>query len=255
MMRIPCFPMVVLLSGLLACGGGTSTPPATAGAVSGNWQFILQKTPTAQPRIQSGFLLQSGRSVSGSLLLNGSCATVGPVMGTITGGSISLVVSNTGQTVQLDGTVASGATAMSGTYTILAQGCGSSENGTWSATLIRPLNGSFHGTFTSSHQGGSVFSASGSIAQEINTGANVATLTGTITSTGSPCLSTANISGAISGTNVVLTFIAGNGTQIGQVIAQSTPDASSLTGNYLFGSQRAGACFSGDAGRVSINLP
>src|ERR1700679_526355 len=141
----------LLLNG---CGGGSSNSNSSSasGSISGNWQMSLQKSnSTLQPKTQSGFLVQNGGNVAGSVLFTDiPCSGIGGVTGTVSGTDVSLVVDPVGVEVNLSGTVGSGQTAMSGNYTILSTGCSGTETapqtGTWTASLVSPFSGNIQGT-------------------------------------------------------------------------------------------------------------
>jgi hypothetical protein len=251
--------LLACLAVLIACGGGNSSSINPNGQISGNWQITLQRTPTSSKTL-SGFILQLSDSVTGGLMLSGGCAGVGSATGTMTGQNISLDATVTGQALNLGGTVSSDGSTMTGTYTILASGCGNSETGTWSATRVKPLSGSFHGTLTSTRPSGIVSDVSGMITQGPNGGQSSAALSGTITSTNSPCFSSATLSGVISGTTVVIAITGTGDSALGQFFSlTTTTNGTSLTGKYSFLSQLqlppGTPCRSGDAGNVSITLP
>lgn len=187
----------------------------------------------------------------GSLVeCNSGAATIN---GTVSGQSVSLtatigaVVQNptTGayepgtQTFTLSGGQLSSdnSSIQGGTYTstagyYLPQGsstyasCGTAQtttNPTWSAASVPSITGSFQGFFHSTSQAnsllaGQVFSVTGSLLQGPNIGASSATVTGTLTFTGYPCLTKAAVNGQISGSAVVLQiFNASSGTDVGQL--------------------------------------
>ena len=89
--------------------------------------------------------------------------------------------------------------------------------------MIPTLNGAFQGFFHSLSQAnstlnGQVFPVTGSLIQGPNIGASSATVTGSLTFTGYPCLSTAAVNGIVSGNSVVLqVFNAATGAPVGQI--------------------------------------
>lgn len=215
------------------CGSNSSKPPSL-GALSGNWQFNLVKNyPFAQEQLfVSGFLQQSNENVTGSVQgpvttsVGGSavnCGGTGPLVGTINGQNVSFTLSPGGTTFNFSGTIASDSQSMSGTYEALGGACYSyPTSGTWSASLVPPLNGSFTGTFNSNYMqalnGTNTpvpISVSGSFTESPNSNSSTATLTGTITAAGYPCFSTASLTGTISGQNIYLALYGYNGLQIG----------------------------------------
>jgi|SRR5271166_2855510 len=254
--------VLVLLIGNTACGGGKASAPAN-GALSGNWQISLVQPPSPAPLIYTGFMLNEGNSVAGNLILGSpQCQGVGPVTGTVDGaGNVSLNINEFGQEISLTGT----SQPFAGSFSYSAGDCtASAESGTWSAVPVQPLTGSFQGTFTSALTK-AVLPVTGTLTQGPNTGNGTASITGTIQSTGNTfCqyISQATISGLISGTTVALNLYGPNGeqiTQLGQLgklndvqVVSSpgvcgtpgnspvqdcllvTPDAKSISGNYLF---------------------
>jgi hypothetical protein len=246
-------PVVLLL--LSACGSVSKSQPAAAWPVSGNWQMSLQKNAKAKPKAQSGFLLESQTAISGSVLFAGaSCAGVGNVTGTASGSNVSLTITPTGLSIELTGTLGSDQASMSGTYTILALGCGAPESGTWTGQLVKPLNGNVLGTFIS--KGGASYSISGQLSQGQNGGAPSALLSGSLDAAGYDCFTTANVSGLISGTNVVVNLADSAGSPVGQVIGTITPDATSITGTYKIVQQGSpgSPCHNGDSGTFAFTL-
>jgi hypothetical protein len=261
--------MTSKVSSLLACllliagcggGDGPSGSPA-AWSVSGNWQIALQRNNNpVNPKPQSGFLLASQNTVTGNMMLiDFPCSGVGSVTGTVTGTNVSLVVTLTGLTVNLTGTLGSDQASMSGTYTILPSGCNGDvsnkqETGTWIASLVKPLSGSFQGSFTSVKIG--AVQATGQLSQGPNSGASSTSLNGTLAVTGY-CFASANISGQVSGTSVVMQLLNADGTEVGQIAATSAVDGSSLKGTYRIvaqGSSGVFPCQSGDSGTVALTL-
>jgi hypothetical protein len=252
--------MVSLLAFCLlssGCGGGNSSsdPSPAAWPISGNWQMTLKKSNTLT-RTQSGFLLENSNAVSGALIFSGSpCAGLGTATGTVRGRDVSLLVEPTGLSIDLTGILGTDKSSMSGTYMTLASGCGEPETGTWTGNLVAPLNGSFQGSFVSTRSGAN-FPISAALTQGPNGGTASTSLTGTLNIMGSSCFTTANISGLISGTSVVINFGDSSGTPVGQLTATSTLDGTSLSGAYSIPTQGApGApCHAGDVGTFTLAL-
>lgn len=230
MSRLGFTPLLFLVV-FAACGGGSPNQSSPSGGIAGNWQMALSNNPAKMP---SGFLLQAGNSINGGLLLSGGCSGVGSAQGQLTGSNVSITVSVTGQTLSLTGTAMPDGSSMSGNYSILDSGCGASNVGTWTATRVKALAGSFQGTFTSTTTNNLVFHFAGTLTQGPNTGASYASLSGSMTSTDAPCASTVSISGQISGTSTVLNLIGSDGTPVGKIDTTVTPDASSMAGTYAF---------------------
>jgi len=248
--------VIVSALSLSSCGGGGSGTKSANAGLSGNWQMSLQRDQTTSIKTEAGFLVQSGNSVTGSLLLAGAtnCAGVGSVQGGVSGSNISITVSQVGQSINLTGAMNSDG-SISGDYSIFASPCGSTQTGAWTAQQIQPLSGSFQGTFTSTTTSGLIFHFSGMVTQAPNTGATAANLSGTMTSTDAPCFTTASISGSISGTAVVFNLLSSEGVALGQLHGTASPDAGTITGLYDFLNSQAGpmnGCE--DLGNVTVSL-
>lgn len=243
-----------------ACGGGGQSNSANAsGMLSGNWQMTL--TPTTEPspgtsniQTESGFLLQSGNSVAGNIVLQGAtvCPGLGAASGTVSSSTVALTVNQVAQTVTLTGVPTSDGSSMAGQYSIFASGCGASNFGTFTATQVKPLNGSFQATFTSGEFIGQIYTFNGSLTQGPNSGMSYATLSGTMTSKNAPCINKFSIAGEVSGISVVFNFLASDGSSQGSYRGTTTTDGTTLTGTYDFLAQSNG-CY-GDAGGVSITF-
>jgi len=270
--------LLITLIATTACGGGGSNS-GNSGPLSGNWQIALarQAAPT-QPLTYTGFLTQSGASVSGSLILgsgslNPGCSGVGPVTGTVTGQNVSLTINQFGDDVSLSGSLPPAGAPMNGEFSFLSGGCNAFPgSGTWSVFQVVPISGSFHGTFTSTlppPNNGTV-NVVGTLTQGPNTGSSTATLTGSISVVGTPhfCnyLSTATITGLISGTSVMLNLFGPNGsliTQIGQIGQIGNPqvtnqltvtaDATALSGPYVL--PAISTSCSEDQGMFQVTFP
>jgi hypothetical protein len=247
---------------ITACGGGSSSSAGSSSAsVSGNWQMTLKKNKTKLSRTQSGFLVQNNNVVTGSVIFTDiPCSGTGSVSGSVSGTNVAFTVGLTGLTVNLTGTLGSDQASMSGNYLILASGCqapsiNTQETGTWTANLVKPLNGNIQGTFTSTRLGTGL-PVTGQITQGQNTGVSYAPLSGNLT-IGGYCFSTANIAGVISGTAVVMNLVNSGGVEIGQVTGTSTLDGTSVTGTYHIIPQGTGGtppCVDGDGGTVTLTL-
>jgi hypothetical protein len=219
---------------LTSCGGGKDV--ATTTNLAGNWQMTLQRQNTTTTKTESGFLVQSGDSVSGEFLLNGdtNCAGVGSALGQINGSNVTISVSQVGQTVSLTGALGTTPSSISGDYSILAAPCGSNQVGSWTAAQVQAFSGNLQGTFTSTFSGGLVFAFSGTVTQGWNSGTTSAALTGKMTSTNAPCFTSANLQGSISGTSVVLNLLSAEGAPLGQIHGTTTADASTTNAIYDF---------------------
>src|SRR5271166_134111 len=235
---------LLFVSCLLGCGSSDSKP-ASSGSLSGNWEMILTKSNNPLlNKTQSGSLIQNGDAVTGSVIFTDiPCSGIGSVSGTVSGANISMVVSPTGVSVNLTGTIAAGQTSMSGNYNILSTGCSGSQSapvtGTWTANLVSPLNGNIAGTITSKAQGGGTYSVTGKISQGANAGTSSTPLSGSLAATGY-CFSSATILGSISGTSAVLDLVNTDGTQIGEIYGSTSLDGTSMTGTYHIVAQGPG---------------
>src|SRR5579871_2950005 len=224
--------LLILLAAMSACGGGGSNTP-TSSSLAGNWQMTLQDNNTGAVKTESGFLLQSGNALTGNLLLTGQteCPGVGAASGQVTSPAVSLTINQIAQTATLTGQASSDGSTLSGTYSILASGCGGTQVGKWMATLVKPLSGNFKATFTSGATS-IVFPASGMIAQNSNSGGSTTNLSGSLSASDAPCLTAATITGVISGTTVLLNFSSQEGAPLGQYRGTMTTDGTMITGNY-----------------------
>ena len=255
--------------GMCACAN-KNTPP-TGTTFTGNWQITLDRHLNPIPLSYTGFLIQSGNSIAGSVVLGDGCPGVGPVTGTITGQSFQLTIEEFGQTINLNGDLPSGSAPPNGQFSTLGGGCTQfPSTGSWTANQIKPLSSTFHGTFTSTNSTSltPVMNVTGIVAQGLNTGASSATLSGTLSAASyvAPCayLTNATITGTISGTTVVWNLYAPNGTPLGRIpLPNSIPgvpptatislDGSSLTGSYQF--QSISSTCGGDQGSVQLTFP
>jgi hypothetical protein len=240
---------------LTACGSSNNSQ-SDAAPLSGNWAITLDRHAVTDPQTFSGFLVQSGNAISGSVILGDGCQGVGPVTGTLDSQKLSMTINEFGQEVSLVGDVPSGNGFISGSFSTLPGGCTQFPNtGTWSARLIPPVGGNFHGTLTSTKNG--IVNVTGNLGQGPNTGASNATITGNIVASAPQqfCayLTSATISGVISGTQATLNLFGPDGVQTTQIDGTLTPDSTSLTGPYVF--QRiSNSCF-GDQGTLQITFP
>lgn len=258
----PAILIVCLSLGLAGCGSSKSSQSSTDGSLSGNWEITLSPAGNPQALTYSGFLLQSGSQVNGSFILGGNCTGIGPVTGNLNGQNLALNVDELGQNLTLTGVFNSSANNSSftgGPFSTLNGGCSSAMTGTWSGVRVPTMNGSFNGTLVSSEGNGNVALA-GTLSQGENIGASNASIFGTVSTTGVPpfCsyLSSASINGTISGTNVVLSFFAPNGSQLNlaPITATITPDGRSLTATqYSF--QAISKSCTGDIGSLQLSFP
>lgn len=267
------WPLAILMISLLVLASvscGDNKPPAPT-TFTGNWEITLNRHENPAPLIYSGFLLQAGNSVSGSVVLGDGCQGVGSVSGTITGQAFQLSINEFGQVINLSGNLPSGNGPVNGQFSTLPGACTEfPSTGSWTAAQIKPMTSTFHGTFVSTNSAAITPSldVTGIITQGPNTGASSATLSGTLTAASyvAPCayLTNATITGTISGTTIVWNLFAPNGTAMGRVplpggLPGGPPDAtisidgSSLTGSYQF--QPISSSCGGDQGSVQLTFP
>ena len=267
--------LLTMLLIAINCGGGAAATGPSNGALSGNWEIqLFRHVNPNPPLVYTGFLIQSGNNITGSLMFDlstvgsGTCEGAGSVNGTMKQQEIALTINEQGEDISLSGTMPSGSssTSLTGQFSNLAGGCTNYANtGTWTATSIAPVTGSFHGTFTSTNTpSNGTFNVTGSMNQGANTGADTATLSGSIAASNTPSfcsyVSSATISGLISGTSVLIGLYGPNGaqiTQLGGVGGNSTvtitPDAKSISGTYTFPSMSS-SC-GGDQGTFQLTFP
>jgi hypothetical protein len=245
---------------LIACGSGVSRTTTVPGLFSGNWQFTLNRVANPIPLTYSGFLLQTGNLITGSLILGGECAGVGPVTGTITGQTFQLDVNESGQDLTLTGAIPSGGAGgvlLGGQFSTLGGGCTDASTGTWTSIQVTPLNGTFHGTLVSQTNG--TVDVTGALSQGPNGGASNAPLSGSmVTSSVPPFCSyatTATITGQISGTVASLFLFGANGAPLNAdpIVAAITANGSGLSGSYSF--QSISKACPGDIGTLQLSFP
>src|SRR5215472_419887 len=146
--RAPLGCVLLGIAFLAACG--TSDPKPVPSSLSGNWSITLNRHAATDPQTFSGFLLQSGTTLNGSVILGDGCSGVGPVTGTLDGQNLSMTINEFGQDISLAGSVPSGNGILSGAFSTLPGGCtGFPNTGTWVAQLIPTIGGTFHGTLVS----------------------------------------------------------------------------------------------------------
>jgi hypothetical protein len=255
-----CIALSILL---VACGSSNnSSSTSNPAGVAGNWQMSLQPSnPKWKPTGQSGFLVENGGVLSGSMMFTDiACSGVGSVEGTVDGTNLSFSVTPTGINIQYLGSLTQ-PTVMSGSYTILSSGCSgvysAPQTGTFTANLVAPLKGNIQGSFVS-HEG-VTYPITGQLSQAASTGVSTANLSGSMNTSNYCFFTTTNLTGVISGTNVVLNLVGSDGTQVGQIAGTTSLDGSLITGTYkLIGfGPGVGAkppCVNGDGGTVTFSL-
>jgi hypothetical protein len=284
---LPLFALTSLLA-LTACGGSHSNNTNSGASLVGNWQFTLAAPSdnSFQGGIQGGFLLQNNGTVTGGVTYSvflppqmESPATLcnsgsAPVIGTISGQTVTLTAVAGPQTFTFSGSLSSDNSTMTGTYaTTDGKGCGTAQTGLlWSAVSVPSLTGSVQGNFHSSMNPAlrdQDFQVTGMLSQGSNIGASNATVNGTLSFQGYPCLSNASVNGQISGSSIILQVIAVNGLNVGQIgapVGASNPNpvnvVTSANGTVLLGANgygiTTGSCpggnLAGDIGDVCLGL-
>lgn len=211
--------------------------------------------PSLATATETGFLVQTNNSLTGELLLSAQsqCAGLGSVQGTVKGSNVVITLNQMGQAVSLTGVATTDGSSIAGTYSILGSSCaGNSSTGSWSASPVKPVTGSYQATFTSNNVSTGSYTFAVTVTQAANTGLNTATISGTMTSTNAPCAQSVSIGGIVSGTSIVFNFLAsdGSGTALGQFRGTTSVDATTLTGTYDFLAESNGC--NGDGGTISI---
>ncbi|MEY2412342.1 MAG: hypothetical protein QOD84_948 [Acidobacteriaceae bacterium] len=263
------FSALVLLCG---CGGtsvpptgsGSGQPPQGAASIAGNWQFSTTSAISATPSLMiAGSINQSGRSVSGSVHVNGSNCfpqlITMALTGAMTGGTVSLTsASVAGQVLSFTGSISNilngTASSFAGTYTING-GCANSDHGNVTGIKIPVLANVLNGTLSAS--GGQTFDLAASDAQNsVPSSDGSFGISGNVTFTTS-CFSSGTITpgtlasgSSILGTSVVLVVDTGNAT----LTFAGTLDRGKgeITGNYAIA---GGACDQTGTGILTIASP
>lgn len=283
---------------LLSACGGSSKSSNTSGPLAGNWQITnMALDSSLQGGIQGGFLTQSSQgSVSGQFAYSfssqpGSFCNSGTatVTGTVQGQNATLTVLAGPQTYTLKGTLSSDGKTLMGTYNSTAGPlvadptnpnnlipCGTAQTGLhWSAVSVPPLSGAVQGSFHSTGNGinallgGRDFPVTGILTQGPNTGASSATVTGSLSFQGYPCLASASVTGEITGNSVILQVFAASGlnagdlgspsnkTVLSQLSFAGTPGGYVLRGTGAYGistSKCPGGNLPGDVGNVCLAM-
>ena len=233
--------LALALGALLGCGGSSSSNSTNNPAT--NWQFTMvqeQPRPTATFTI-TGFIKQDSKgALTGSLLVppspqKGTCAGSASATGTLSSGTLLLDVNSGGNIITLNGNTSSDGQTIQGSYSGPGGGCyNSPTNGTFTASQVPSITGSFTGQLTSSAymailtgvNPANPISVSGTLTQGANDGSvNVATVTGIINAQNYPCFATATVTGTVTGPNVYLFVFGFDGTQIGTIGLPGSPSS------------------------------
>jgi hypothetical protein len=254
---------VMLLVGVavtVGCGG--KQIPFDQGTTTGNWQVQMVADATGTQRTGGGFLGQVGQGFTGAFVLAGPCAGPGNINGTVDRQEVTMNLSQTGQKFALIGVLSNNNSTMSGTYSTTVTSCVPvAETGTWTATQVQPVQGSFTGTFAS-NQGFGTVHLTGTLTQQSKpNGGTLALVTGPLTSTDSTCLVSPTglqltLNGTISGTEIAFSIDDPSAGSLGTFSGTASLDGKTISvADYSFvvpGSSPPVIC---DAGNGTVTLP
>lgn len=223
---------------LVACGSDTSTPAN----LSGSWHATVTSMASG-PSVADMFIRQNGTSISSPLVVlgNTTCAPNGTMSGTVHGSAVSLTIIESdfpADVITMSGSLTNG--VVSGSYTTMGS-CTNGDRGTFSAALIPAVASSAWTGSTNSGSGGAATTFTGSLSED-STGA----LSGMLVFTGSPCLSSVNVSGSQVGDLIGLS----DGNLLIDMFGMTNPNGKSIAGNYSLGA----AC-SLDSGTFTMGRP
>lgn len=229
MRKLSVLAVVLVMSFAVSCGGGGSstdpgTPPVIPPAqnytsISGNWGVTATSAMYSQTITIGGALVSNGSSVTGTIhflsieftgtsIRNCIDSSDLPVSGTIdANNNVSLTSSAfNGQVLTATMVAAANGKTMQGTYKITG-GCIGNEQGTFQAATYADANGSWSGSVTSASPNSTAVPVTATISQSLTANAHgVYPVTGSVTFTGSPCFTTAQIT---AGTSALGSFLAG----------------------------------------------
>jgi len=246
----------------VSVGCGDAHLPFDQGTATGNWQVKFTADTAGNQRTGGGFLGQVGSSVTGAFVLAGSCAGNGNVSGSIDRQDVSMSLSQIGQKLSLLGTISQDNKTMSGTYASTVTSCETlPETGSWTATQVQAVNGTFSAIFTSSQGLGTVH-LTGTLTQQAKpNGGILANLNGPLSSSDSPCVVLASgtqlaLQGTITGTEVsfqIFDLASSNG-PLGNFSGTVSLDGKTITvPDYTF--VFPGSTTVCDAGSGTVTLP
>jgi hypothetical protein len=207
---------------LVACG--SNTPMTVGGGNRGgsgsgtggndvsfslldNWQITMNSSVhPGTTGSAGGLLINNGltNTVSGDFAnIQPPCSSTAKVSGTLNQRAIKFSLDENGQSITLSGTINQNISAISGTYTASSGGCTKDDAGTWNATRIPSVTGTWSGTLTPGSSMEGPFQMLAPLTQDTLVGM----VKGTATITGSPCftsiaLATPNF---IAGQQLILT--------------------------------------------------
>ncbi len=215
------------MSGSNSGGAGGSGGDVTV-IVQGNWQI----TTTSQSGMNGGAgavfqqNFQTGVLSGSAGNLQPACATTATLSGSISLNTVKFTLNESGQSVNFSGAV-SGQT-MSGTFNAPSGGCTNGASGTWTASRIPLVTGTWNGSLSPASGGQLPFQLAVPLTQD--DGGNV---TGTATVTGSSCFTTLalNTPNSIAGLMLVMEGQAGDGVSV-ELPAKLNSSATSMEVNY-----------------------
>lgn len=239
-------PVIFLLLLSASCaGGGNSSSNSTIGSsgsgpLSGPWEAYAQSSGSnSGPVIYETNLAQFSTSVQSTAIeVLSDCVrqdSSSGISGTLNASAISLTLNYRGVTETVTGTL-SGDNSISGVYTKTGA-CGT-DSGTWTASKIAPVSGTYSGSITDSSNQTYPFTAI-----LINSNLN---LTGNL-SISSPCFNQLSLSGQQIGAEAPFTGTDGLGDSVQFVAVANDTAFTTASGVY---SVDAGSC-SGDFGTFS----
>jgi hypothetical protein len=189
--RVAIVSLTLLMWGCGSGGNSNNAPMLTLTA--GNWQVNMVSTTNPGARSGGGTSLsQTGATATGIMhLVSPSCfklLTDINVNATITGPTLQLTASSAaGETISV--TATGTATSLSGNYTV--GGTCPQDQGTFTALLVPPATGTWHGTLTSA--GGPVAQVTATLTQSGPDAHGFFRVTGAVTFSGGTCLVSGNI--------------------------------------------------------------
>ncbi len=173
-----------------------TTPSQSSSSITGNWQGSLVATAGTAPLTafagsfsQNGSQSSAGQYTTAVLHVSGPCFVDSPLLplqGNNSAGTIGLdSYTVNGQSLHLSSTASATGSTMQGTYTV-AGGCANGASGTFTASRVAPLTGTFTGTVAAGSSAGPGVSLALSQAAD-TTGSGTFLLTGSLTLAGTGC--------------------------------------------------------------------
>jgi hypothetical protein len=162
MKTIRLFPVLFALMWLAGCGVASSGSGGTGGntgpGMQGAWEITaISNMPSGVQTLVEADFSQSADNVSsggrqlvvatiqGGIAQVNPCSTQPSFSGTLNGTALSGTLTEGTQSIQITGTLSADGKSATGTYT---GGCMNGDNGTFTASSIAPVSGTFSGTLT-----------------------------------------------------------------------------------------------------------